>query len=488
MNIKHSISRARVLFQQGKYRESSTICCKILSQKPRLHDALQIEGLNKQALGDTLAAMLLFKKAIEVKPNMASTYNNLGNAYLSTCEYNEASKCFKKALKLLPSLSEAMNNLANCQVKMGDLTLAKENYKKAISLDIKNSQYSFNFGVLLTDCGDFQEAQNYLSKSLELNKKNTSVYWYVFIINMYLQRYQDALDIANLAIRSESLSDPELCEILVGKAIIFWLFSRYEETALCLKLSETIYQYQNTSKNMANMAIFHQLLQGLLVVYKTNKQLYQLPDGVEEKEIYFISESHCLSPHGSIVKYKNEQLRVRSLFILGAKIFHMVADVDNKYQVALANLLEGLQPHSKVVLAFGEIDCRKDEGIFKYCVKYNKNYKNVIDDMLERYVEILYGIANSLRIEVILYGVPAPHLFHVNQLPIEQQNEFKDLILYFNQKLADYCNKYAITFLDVYQLTNCKGVSSEEHNFDPIHMKPNVVPTLFEQHLVENNN
>lgn len=479
MSVQTNLNKAEVLFQQGRYNDSSAICRKLLDKKSNLFGALQLEGLNKQAQGELKESIALFEKAIAVNPKNPSTYNNLGNVYLALFEFKKAEKTYQKALAIDPMMAEALNNLANCKVKLGNVEHAFGLYKKAILLDAKNTEYHLNMGVLLTDLGEFSVAQEYLSKALELDSTNTPVYWHIFKIQMYLHRYTDALEVVELAIKSQSLSDAELCELLIGRAMILWLFCEYAEAEQAIFLSEGIYKFQSQSSNMTNMAIFHRYLKQLLIERKNNHQLYM--SSTEVEDMYFISESHGFSPNNVIVNYKSCTYQIRSLFIFGAKVFHLIDERDNKYQVSLARLLENLPPKSKIVLGFGEIDCRKDEGIFQYCIKTGNDYRSVIDSMLEKYTETLYQIAKINEFEIILYGVPAPHPYHVNQLSIEHQVMFQNTVAYFNKKLRDCCAKLSITLLDVYMLTNDSGQCNEEYNIDPIHMKPSVINKLFEE-------
>lgn len=481
MSIRNNINQAEILYQSGDYQKSYDICQKILDKKPNLFDALQIQGLNCQARGDLKGALVLFDKAISVKPQHASTHNNMGNIYLALNDFVRASKCYSKALAIDALMAEALNNLATCQVKLSDIESAEVNYKKAILLDATKAEYQLNFGVLLTDKGEFNSAIEYLMRALELDQSKTSVYWHVFKIQMYLHRYQDAIDIATTGVLSQSLSEMELCELLIGRAMVLWLFYCFEEAEQAIALSENIYQFEDVSANMANMAIFHRYIKKLLSLRKGNQQLYLPKNEDAVKEMYFVSESHGFAPNGTIVNYNDEEYQIRSLFVLGAKVFHLIAEQDNKYQVSLATLLEGLSPGSKVVIAFGEIDCRNNEGVFAYCQKSGANFQNVIDKMLNSYIKTLSSIAEAYQLEIILYGVPAPHPYHINNLAAAKQSQFKQVISYFNEKLVNECKKYNINVLDVYSLTSDNGQSNLKYHIDGIHLSPQTIPELFDR-------
>ena len=52
-----------------------------------------------------------FKKAIELKPDYAEAYNNLGNVHKALEEDDQALKYYKKSVQLNPHNYETLNNL-----------------------------------------------------------------------------------------------------------------------------------------------------------------------------------------------------------------------------------------------------------------------------------------------------------------------------------------------------------------------------------------
>ena len=55
-----------------------------------------------------------YEKAIELSPNFAEAYNNLGNLLVMNVNLqNQAVKCFKKAVEINPDFAIAHNNLGN---------------------------------------------------------------------------------------------------------------------------------------------------------------------------------------------------------------------------------------------------------------------------------------------------------------------------------------------------------------------------------------
>ncbi len=481
MSIKNNLAKAEALYHNGEFEQAIIICQKVLNKKPKLFNAMQIIAACNQGLGRLDLALSIFKQLIVLNDKHAPSYNNIGNIYLAQKNHTEASKFYLKAQRINPQMAEVSNNLAICQQKLGNFVTAEANYKKAIMLDGKVADFHYNLGVLFSDLGYFKLAAKSLLKSLELNQNKTTVYWHVVKVFMYQHRYQDALEVIDMGLLSNTLSEMELCELLVGKAMLFWLFYNPEGVEQAIALSESIYRFENNSDNINNMIIFHRYIKKLLSVRQQQPYLYW--QGVVEQEsiqpIYFISESHGFSPNDTLVQYQGQQHYIRSLFIFGAKIFHLASENDNRYKASLDLLLSGLPSGSNVIMGFGEIDCRSTEGIFRHCNKHQLNVHSEIERLLSQYIMMLKQKEEEYGINIIVYGVPAPHPFHVKKLSTEQQEQFKKLIAYFNFFLADVCEQKGILFLDVYQLTQLDGSSNLKYHTDDIHLKAETVPELF---------
>ncbi|MEM5503303.1 tetratricopeptide repeat protein [Shewanella frigidimarina] len=485
MSIKNNIARAEALFRQTEYMESLSLCAKILDKKPKLAEAIQLNALNYYALGQFEPAITEFKKAIAINNQQPSFHSNLGNVYLDQENFIEASRCYEKALHLDPLLSDPNYNLSICLHNKGNYLLAESYCKKAILQDSTNSDFYLHLGVIYYDKGQFDNAAKTLVKALETENKHNSgrtnldAYWQLFSLHLSQHRYQDALEVAELGIQSQQLSEQQLCALIIGKVIIYYLFDHLDEAKHALSMSEVIYQFPSLPKYLKNFVVFHSYIKNLISLYESGKykDCYHLTN--DTKKMYFISESHGLAPNRTSVQYQHQNYQINSLFIMGAKVIHFVTDDENKYQVSLVSLLQDLAPGSKVVVAFGEIDCRPDEGIYSYSLKSKRDYKDVIDDMLSKYVNALKSLADSFNIEIILYGVPAPHPQSIEILPQSEQQRFKDIIAYYNLTLTNICQSLGMTLLDVYPLTNKDGQSNLLYHIDDHHLSPKTVPTLF---------
>ncbi|MFL5764583.1 MAG: tetratricopeptide repeat protein [Bacteroidia bacterium] len=104
---------------------------KALALNPNIPDATVSLGVALQHLGNTTEAMEYYKKTIELSPGNEMPYNNIGSILLDQKKYAEALNYFKKAVSLKPDYITALMQLGECYEDMGDKLNACMVYKKA---------------------------------------------------------------------------------------------------------------------------------------------------------------------------------------------------------------------------------------------------------------------------------------------------------------------------------------------------------------------
>ena len=62
----------------------------------------------------------------------------------------------------------------------------------------------------------------------------------------------------------------------------------------------------------------------------------------------------------------------------------------------------------EVFISFGEIDCRKDEGILTYSIKKNKDISEVCETTIKGYLDYMEEKLTPNYSNKYYFGVPAP--------------------------------------------------------------------------------
>lgn len=108
-----------------------------------------------------------------------------------------------------------------------------------------------------------------------------------------------------------------------------------------------------------------------------------------------------------------------------------------------------------IIFCFGEIDCRCH--VHK-CITKEKTYKDIIDELVENYMKAinLNLEVSDIKIDKIgVYNViPPVRRYRTAENPkfpyLGTDDERKQYILYFNEKLKEKCNENNFIFFDIY--------------------------------------
>ncbi len=105
---------------------------------------------------------------LNVKPEFATSYNNLGLLLAEQGKTDEAVEHYKKALAHNPKMSEAVYNLGNIFLKRGQMEQAIEQYQKAILINPELPEAHLNIANALLQQYKFEEAISHLNTALTL--------------------------------------------------------------------------------------------------------------------------------------------------------------------------------------------------------------------------------------------------------------------------------------------------------------------------------
>ena len=93
------------------------------------------KGIRAKRGKEWSVAAAAFRKAVELKPDYAEAWNELGFALRNTGNYPESVKAYDEALRLKPRFPEALEYLGEAYVKMGRLEDARKVLERLRPLD-----------------------------------------------------------------------------------------------------------------------------------------------------------------------------------------------------------------------------------------------------------------------------------------------------------------------------------------------------------------
>jgi Tfp pilus assembly protein PilF len=139
------------------------------------------EGNQAAANKDYKTAIEAYQKALPLAgpKNEPPVLARLGESYENSHQYDEAVATYKKILELTPDNASIYNNLGSTYAQMNKVAEAQQAFQKAASLDPAHaSTYYYNLGVIMYNQGKMDEAGDAFKKAISIDPKYADAYFY----------------------------------------------------------------------------------------------------------------------------------------------------------------------------------------------------------------------------------------------------------------------------------------------------------------------
>lgn len=165
-DLKTTEQYGLLLIKLRKYPDAEKNLVRVIAKQQswRAYNGL---GIIANLQGDPLKAESFFKKAISIFPNSPELLNNIGFAYYSADNLDEAASYYIKALQINPGFKKAIYNYALLQARLRDYEQAYNAFVKVSSQAEANN----NIGYIAMMNGDYAEANNYLQEAIKLSPR-----------------------------------------------------------------------------------------------------------------------------------------------------------------------------------------------------------------------------------------------------------------------------------------------------------------------------
>ena len=148
--------------------------------------------------GNTEDAIQHFKKAVELKPDFEDSWFNLGNAYLETKQFEDASFAFSNCLKHDSTNTKALNFRASCYLQLKKNKESLEDLNSLIRLEPNNNDHFYNRALFYFLSKDYKQTEVDLQKIYTKDTEDIRVlklYSLVLILN---GETKEALEVSDL--------------------------------------------------------------------------------------------------------------------------------------------------------------------------------------------------------------------------------------------------------------------------------------------------
>ena len=351
----------------------------------------------------------------------------------------------------------------------------------AIQLKPNFAEAYSNLGAILRDLGKLKEAELSMNKAIQLKPNFAEALSNLGAILMDLGKFKELLILSKSTLKSKSINQGFKSLALLRITITNLLQKDFSETLLYLNKTNDLINQKviSTIKNEEDkkyLSAFSQFI----------NSLYPLLDKEDENfcsnKIPHFGESHCLSFSHQTFSLSSQLYQVQPVLITGGKAWHFANNKNNQWKDSLTHQIKNHTYSDKVFISFGEIDCRKDEGILNYAIKYDKDISAVCEETILGYINFMEEMLSPNYSERYYFGVPAPKREEKssNELDIKRI----EIIELYNSILKKEVLSKGCFFLDVYKLTSDnEGLNNDIYMCDNIHLSPKCLSILFNDYL-----
>ena len=454
--IQSYLEEAQNLFNKNDMKNALSLYIKILQINPEHYLAHYNIGNIFLHLGKYDEAIKYYLHAIHFNPTYVDSYTNIGLSYSNTGDNLQAIKYLNKGLSIEPSNSSALNNLGNALRNIKKFKEAIASYEKAITFHATMKEAYNGLGASYEDTGQFDKAIKYYSKAIEIDKNYAEA-----VLNLYplLIQYKPHQAI------QYTLDDTNY---YIYEIIYSFIHKPYHTSqSLITKLTNTQLFFSSYEKQKFGLNYLNFI--STLLKYKPTSKDKDLP------LIYHIGDSHSLSFAHHQIDYMKQKYTIKPLLIFGAKAFHLQDIQSNKFKYYFENYISNLKQNSYLLLSFGEIDCRVDEGIIPYHLKEGEEIKTIIYKTVNSYILYTSKILKKCNIKFIYMTIPAPI-----SLKEHPHNLLRlEVVELFNKILKDKVKEMNLNITDTYSLTiNNNKESNLKYMCDDYHLGPKILEDL----------
>ena len=184
-----------------------------------------VRGSTKAVLGQYLAAVSDYDKAIQLKPDHAMAYYNRGLAKDHLEQYLAAVSDYDKAIQLKPDYADAYYNRGLIRDHLGQHIAAISDYDKAIQLEPDRADAYNNRGVAKAELGQHSAAIQDYNMAIQLESNYADAYHDRGLAKYHLDQYLASISDFDKAIRLK----PDHAGAYLGRGVAKVLLNRNSE-------------------------------------------------------------------------------------------------------------------------------------------------------------------------------------------------------------------------------------------------------------------
>jgi tetratricopeptide (TPR) repeat protein len=474
-----------ITLQSANRLQDAVLCYqKALTAKEDFPEVYNRLGIIFHEQGKLDAAIGCFRQALCIDPTIVDFHVGLATALKDQGQLDEAITCYQKAIELAPGFAMAHNNMGNILQEKGHLPEAISSYALALQHFPDYAIAHGNLGDVLTQIGNLNGAIASCRKALEIDPNIPEVYMLLAALLSLTRDWEQFDKLVNAILTNQNLTEENRNWLYIQKALQAWLTGNFARCIEDLQASTSI-QLQMPEDILGTSRLSYYCLLKKMTDYKTNSP--HLYPAENHPPAYMIGDSHCLSFANLPMPIDDNKFTVVARLVMGGKAYHLSQKGHNRYKEALLRNINDIPDGSTVILSFGEIDCRTDEGIYPAWMKKFQHLpiEQMVREVVDGYLEFIAEATKGRQLRLMLLGVPAPMRGTCDHLPAENILTYVAIPRLWNEYLQNATIQNGWTFLDNYTLTcNEQGFSHGYYHIDARHLYPAALARLIAKHTI----
>ncbi len=511
-NTVRSLEKAARFFASDRVIEAEALYRDVLIRDPGHIQALNGMGALAMRQQRFDAALAFFHEAHKRLPANAEVIANIGTALYHLNQPDKAAICYHQALALDPAHTAALDGLGLTAMKqehyeeaerhflravesnscywlallhLGDLYRktekihqAVEYYERAHKVQRGAVAVLINMGAALSDVGKYEDALRWYRRVPPGDSHHLTASYNLTGALFALRRYDEMLEYIAALEREGMFSPKERSGLHVQACLVHYLRATMHDAGLHRAGAEPIKAAPETFPNAHVLKIYYSYLLKLLDCRVKRPELYT---GNINTILYVLGESHCLSPAHMVVKAR----RCMPYLTSGVKAWHLAKERDNRYKELFNIALKAVPDNSEICVCYGEIDCRRDEGILTHYKKHpGIALEQSVAVLVKHYVDYVMAHAARKNLIVFFCGVPAIAK-DVSDMTAQDRETLAFIVRHFNACLEREARTHAAGFVDVYRKTvTPSGFADGSCHIDSYHLTPPVVAEALKECFV----
>ena len=189
------------MFQHGYLDQAAASFQQVIDVKPDNADAYYNLGTLNLRRNNFDAAHQYLEQTIKLRPDYPEAWNNLGMMAAQQGRAEEAVDDFQQSIRLRPNYPTAHLNLGNVYRRQKSFDKAQESLTRALALQPDDPEINYSLGMLYAQQGQMRPASDYLRRAIDLRPDYAEAWNNLGIVFVRQQDYAKAEDLFKSGIR-----------------------------------------------------------------------------------------------------------------------------------------------------------------------------------------------------------------------------------------------------------------------------------------------